>query len=763
MSRRGWSTGAFRGSAMLAALGLVLSMTAHAQQSMDASQVPQPGQDIADPTQAATDADPPAQVVRLSVVQGNVSVEPASINEFSPAEVNYPLTTGDRVWTDYDALSELQAGQLTVRMAQTTDLTVTAMTDTLAQFGLGQGSVHLRTYQLDPGTTTELDTPNVAVTVIAKGDVRVDVDPGGDWTVVTVFSGVAEVDGNGLQQTVGEGQALRVSGSNPVSGQWVARPQAHDTLDAFSSQRDQAYGAGEAAEQNYLSADTVGGAELEQYGSWLPEADYGAVWFPASVPASWQPYCYGRWTWVAPWGWTWVEAEPWGFAPFHYGRWAIFGGRWGWVPGPPVVHPVYAPALVVFVHPGSGAAAWFPLGPNEPYAPWYHASTLYLNRVNASGLYNRNVNQVRTVYDTANRNVYADPLGARRQFENRAAGTVAVSQGSFASGKPVRSSLLHLEPTQLASAPMIAHPVVSPERTMVAPGRAHAFPSRLARPTLISHQERPISNEQQLPQVRAAQGPPAPVERRGNNAATARQPSNEVNQIEYRNNAQRNGEVNQPAESQANTQQRAPAPAAQSQMPPSQPTYQNRPAYAGQPNQPVTPPSNANRTAPSPGNQPQTRPRPPAYPGAITLGGTQPSQPTGQQPMTVRGGEGAPHAIHGTEELPQAGAPSPRVEMQNEGPHQQLYNRAVPPPTRPSFEQQRQAIQNSDPGRPLSPQQLNNLRENRPVGQPQMPEAAPHPAPGPPPPRSAPELQRSAPESQRNSSPPQQPRSENRH
>src|SRR6185437_11736654 len=240
MSRRGWSTGAFRGSAMLAALGLVLSMTAQAQQPMDASQVPQPGQDIADPTQAVTDADPPAQVVRLSVVQGNVSVEPASINEFSPAEVNYPLTTGDRVWTDYDALSELQAGQLTVRMAQTTDLTVTAMTDTLAQFGLGQGSVHLRTYQLDPGTTTELDTPNVAVTVIAKGDVRVDVDPGGDWTVVTVFSGVAEVDGNGLQQTVGEGQALRVSGSNPVSGQWVARPQAHDTLDAFSSQRDQA-------------------------------------------------------------------------------------------------------------------------------------------------------------------------------------------------------------------------------------------------------------------------------------------------------------------------------------------------------------------------------------------------------------------------------------------------------------------------------------------------------------------------------------------
>src|SRR5580658_7479709 len=176
MSRGGWSTGVFRSSAMLAALGLALSMTARAQQPADASQgTPAPGQENVDSAQVSPDAEPPAQVARLSVAQGNVSVEPASVNEFSPAEVNYPLTTGDRVWTDYDSLAELQAGQLTVRMAQTTDLTVTAMTDSLAQPGLGQGSAHLRTYVLAAETTTELDTPNIAVTVLAPGDVRVDV------------------------------------------------------------------------------------------------------------------------------------------------------------------------------------------------------------------------------------------------------------------------------------------------------------------------------------------------------------------------------------------------------------------------------------------------------------------------------------------------------------------------------------------------------------------------------------------------------------
>jgi len=40
----------------------------------------------------------------------------------------------------------------------------------------------------------------------------------------------------------------------------------------------------------------------------------------------WAPYRYGRWEYIAPWGYTWVDEEPWGFAPFHYGRWVNFQG-----------------------------------------------------------------------------------------------------------------------------------------------------------------------------------------------------------------------------------------------------------------------------------------------------------------------------------------------------------------------------------------------------------------------------------------------------
>lgn len=232
-------------------LGLVLALMAaqsaraqQAQQDDDQAYPPssqtQQTQDMqtqdagSDATAVSPSADPPSRVARLSLLQGNVSVEPASVNEFSPAELNYPLTSGDRLWADNGAEAELEAGQLAVRLGAATDLTVTAMTDTLAQFGLGQGSVHLRTFALDQGTTTELDTPNVAVTMLQPGDVRVDVDPNSNTTIVTLLSGEAEVDGNGLQQTLEPGQRVRLAGTDPVSAQWM-QTAAGDGLDEFSS------------------------------------------------------------------------------------------------------------------------------------------------------------------------------------------------------------------------------------------------------------------------------------------------------------------------------------------------------------------------------------------------------------------------------------------------------------------------------------------------------------------------------------------------
>ena len=118
------------------------------------------------------------------------------------------------------------------------------------------------------------------------------------------------------------------------------------------------------------------------------------------VAAVWGPFRYGHWAWVSPWGWRWIDDQPWGFAPFHYGRWALWQGRWAWVPGTYAARPVYAPALVAWTGampaaPGvsvslsiGSSVGWVPLAPREVYVPPYAVSNTYVRNVNITHVTN---------------------------------------------------------------------------------------------------------------------------------------------------------------------------------------------------------------------------------------------------------------------------------------------------------------------------------------------------------------------------------------
>ncbi|MGQ0834008.1 MAG: DUF6600 domain-containing protein [Gammaproteobacteria bacterium] len=114
------------------------------------------------------------------------------------------------------------------------------------------------------------------------------------------------------------------------------------------------------------------------------------MWGPRVVIVGWAPYRFGPWTWISPWGWTWIDHASWGFAPFHFGRWVFVRHRWCWVPGPRHRRPVFAPAHVAWrgtPHDGGrvhGAASWLPLGPRDIYVPRHPASPRYLRNVNIS-------------------------------------------------------------------------------------------------------------------------------------------------------------------------------------------------------------------------------------------------------------------------------------------------------------------------------------------------------------------------------------------
>jgi hypothetical protein len=97
--------------------------------------------------------------------------------------------------------------------------------------------------------------------------------------------------------------------------------------------------------------------ELSPYGDWVLTREYGWAWFPNDVEFDWRPYSDGRWIYTE-YGWTWASYEPFGWATYHYGRWAWdrrFG--WLWVPG-----TIWAPAWVSWQQ-GGGYIGWAPLPP----------------------------------------------------------------------------------------------------------------------------------------------------------------------------------------------------------------------------------------------------------------------------------------------------------------------------------------------------------------------------------------------------------------
>jgi hypothetical protein len=136
---------------------------------------------------------PPARVARISYMKGNVSFLRAGVDQWSRAALNFPATTGDRIYTDHGARAELQIGPYTVRLSESTDLTLTSLTDQIMQLGLQQGVIRLSVYQLSSGDTVEIDTSHGALTVVEPGKFRVQTDPNGDHTFVSVDRGRLQI------------------------------------------------------------------------------------------------------------------------------------------------------------------------------------------------------------------------------------------------------------------------------------------------------------------------------------------------------------------------------------------------------------------------------------------------------------------------------------------------------------------------------------------------------------------------------------------
>ncbi|HSY93429.1 MAG TPA: DUF6600 domain-containing protein [Candidatus Binatus sp.] len=657
---------------LLASFAFVLQISAVAKAQDDAGVQNQDLQNQDQSQDQDPSQDPPGRVARLNFSQGSISFRPAGEDDWVTGVPNRPMVTGDDLWADEDSRAEVHIGSTAIRLGSKTGITFLALDDRTTQIRLAQGSVILRVRHVDDDDNYEIDTPNIAFTLLQPGEYRIDVSEDGSQTVTDVWHGRGRVTGGGFSYNVVAGQSATFTGSDHLDYDLGQIPD-RDDFDGWAFARDDREDQADSA--NYVSREMTGYEDLDDNGDWSYVAGYGPCWRPRAVAVGWAPYRFGHWAFVGPWGWTWIEDEPWGFAPFHYGRWAFVNNGWFWVPGPVVVRPIWAPALVAFVGGGPGfhfsagvGVGWFPLAPGEVYLPGYRVSRAYVNNVNITNT-SVSVTRVTNVYNTVivNRTTVNNITYANQRGNN---GVTVVSHDAFVNARPVAQNVMRVDAREIAAAP-VSHVVeAEPIRTsVIGAGR----PAPVKPPASVI--SRPVVA------VRTPPPPPRPIEQR---------------------QAQAGGHLNQQAMVRSNLVR--PLGVAQ----PAQMNQGNRPQTTSTPTQtqngfkPFTQPNGGNNQVKQ---MPQTQPR-------------------------VYEQQGTP---------PPENRPTPVQQNRNTQPANQNYRATQPEPERPTPQPTHPLVRPAPPVQERSPQQeqqqeqkFNQWHQERPATPPPAPRSAPR-APEPKP------------------------------
>jgi hypothetical protein len=436
--------------------------------------------------------EPPGRAGRLAFAEGSVSVYMDPDIGWEPGYVNVPITSENSVWTDVDSRAELRVSGLSLRLDETSQLDITELVDARLEATLARGAVNVRIRHFLNNDFIAINTPQARFILLSEGRYRIDSDPDRGDSRITVFEGRASME------TRSGGSPCRAAsrwwcGASDRPAYALQAVMTTD-FDRWASARDSHWVETQAP--RYVSTYMTGYEDLDAHGQWVQEPDYGPLWFPQRVAADWAPYSYGHWAWVRPWGWTWIDDQPWGYAPFHYGRWVHVNNRWGWYPGHRVERPVWAPALVAWVGGsnwsvgvrGSNApvVGWYPLSPFERYQPWYRTNTKYVNNVN--------VNVVITNRDRAWRH-------ADQQRDYVRTHTTVVQRDAFSSRRAVQQSVVQVAPEVMRQQPVAQQP------TTMLPSRNDFVRANQGR--AINRQAAPATTGTQPAQRGEAAAPPA--------------------------------------------------------------------------------------------------------------------------------------------------------------------------------------------------------------------------------------------------------------
>ena len=285
-----------------------------------------------------------ARVARIRFLEGDAQIKRIDSDEWELATVNLPLVEGDEIQTGPESRLELQFDINTyLRIDEDSFVKITSLGDEGVAVSISSGTLLMSVLEFDPDKGyLEIDAPQTTVAITQQGKYRIDAGSDFDKKVdVAVWDGgLARVYTLDSGFTLKNEQSASMELEGLYAGKWaVARSSGtRDDFDDWSASRDELINdsLNDSHYGRYYDRDLYGADDLNDYGSWQYNDDYGYLWTPygsaVSRYANWSPYRYGHWRWLPYFGWTWVNDEPWGWATYHYGRWIYLNGRWFWTP-----------------------------------------------------------------------------------------------------------------------------------------------------------------------------------------------------------------------------------------------------------------------------------------------------------------------------------------------------------------------------------------------------------------------------------------------
>jgi len=146
-----------------------------------------------------------------------------------------------------------------------------------------EGVINVRVRRLDQDETFEIDTPNLAFSILREGSYKIDVNEAGDTTIVTVRNGEGEVTGGGTAYTLHPREIGTFAGIDQLDADIQSFRDYGDDFDRFCSDRDRREDRSQSS--RYVSSDVIGYEDLDDNGGWRSVPEYGTVWF--HTPPSW--------------------------------------------------------------------------------------------------------------------------------------------------------------------------------------------------------------------------------------------------------------------------------------------------------------------------------------------------------------------------------------------------------------------------------------------------------------------------------------------